>query len=228
MARARMDPVIEAAVVSFGFVFIHPFSDGNGRLHRLLIHYVLSRRGFTPQDLIFPVSAVMEAKRAEYDACLESFSQPLMQLLDDEEDEDGVVEVQGDSAPYYRYFDATRMAEDLYRWVIETVETELPQELEFIAHYRQAREEMSELVDLPDREVNLFIRLCRQNGGRLSQTKRASQFSFLTDAEVGALEQIVRTHLLPSKVSQPVAPSDVEPAEPRPPRHTAHDRTPRG
>lgn len=228
LSRARVDPVIEAAVVSFAFVFIHPFSDGNGRLHRLLIHYVLSRRGFTPQDLIFPVSAVMEAKRAEYDACLESFSQPLMQLLDYEEDEDGVVEVQGDSAPYYRYFDATRMAEDLYRWVIETVETELPRELEFIAHYRQAREEMSEVVDLPDREVNLFIRLCRQNGGRLSQTKRASQFAFLTDAEVEALEQIVRTHLLPSKLSQSALPPALDtPEGMRPPRHTAHDRKPR-
>ena len=227
LARSQLDPIVEAAVISFGFVFIHPFSDGNGRLHRLLIHYALSRRGFTPQDLIFPVSAVMEAKRSEYDACLESFSQPLMQLLEYEEDADGVVEVQGDSASYYRFLDATRMAEDLYRWVIETVETELPQELEFIAHYRQAREAMSEVVDLPDRELNLFIRLCRQNGGRLSQTKRASQFSRLTDEEIRQLEEVVRTHLMPSKTGGGTASADSISAETRPPRHTAHDKTPR-
>ncbi len=35
-------------VVGFGFVFLHPFEDGNGRLHRYLIHHVLSARQFTP------------------------------------------------------------------------------------------------------------------------------------------------------------------------------------
>jgi len=29
-----VDPIVLAAALSFGFVFIHPFQDGNGRLHR--------------------------------------------------------------------------------------------------------------------------------------------------------------------------------------------------
>ena len=33
----RLDAVVHAAVVSFAFVFIHPFMDGNGRLSRFLI-----------------------------------------------------------------------------------------------------------------------------------------------------------------------------------------------
>ena len=37
-----MDPVIHSAAVAFGFVFIHPFMDGNGPLHRYLIHEELS------------------------------------------------------------------------------------------------------------------------------------------------------------------------------------------
>jgi hypothetical protein len=32
---AELDPLVHAAVVSFAFVFIHPFMDGNGRLSRL-------------------------------------------------------------------------------------------------------------------------------------------------------------------------------------------------
>src|SRR5437016_11915487 len=32
-------PIVVAACVSFGFVFAHPFYDGNGRLHRFLIHH---------------------------------------------------------------------------------------------------------------------------------------------------------------------------------------------
>jgi hypothetical protein len=192
-----VDPVIEAAAISFGFVFIHPFSDGNGRLHRMLIHYILSRRGVTPTDFIFPVSAIMASKRSEYDGCLESFSRPLMQLLDYTEDDRGEVTVHGDSVPLYRYLDATRMAEDLYRWVFETVDTELQHELDFIVRFRAARRAMEEVVDMPDKDANLFVRLCRQNGGHLSKTKRESLFSKLTDSEVQALEALVREHLLP-------------------------------
>ena len=35
------DAVLAAAMIAFGFVFIHPFVDGNGRIHRYLIHHVL-------------------------------------------------------------------------------------------------------------------------------------------------------------------------------------------
>ncbi|MGA9525146.1 MAG: Fic family protein [Myxococcaceae bacterium] len=222
--EAQIDPVVQAAVISFGFVFIHPFSDGNGRLHRLLIHYILSRRGFTPRELIFPVSAVMEAKRNEYDACLETFSRPLMQLLD-YDDEDGVVTVHGETARFYRYFDATRMAEDLFHWVVETVDSELQHELEFIVRFREARAAMAEVVDLPDRLANLFVRLCRQNGGRLSQRKRAEHFPMLTDDEVAALEEIVHGQLMaqpPAAKSEPAPSSgqDTSEAPTRAPKHT--------
>ena len=42
-----LDPVIAAAIIAFGFVYNHPFEDGNGRIHRYLIHHVLARHGFT-------------------------------------------------------------------------------------------------------------------------------------------------------------------------------------
>ncbi|HSP79532.1 MAG TPA: Fic family protein, partial [Myxococcaceae bacterium] len=188
--------VIQAAAISFGFVFIHPFLDGNGRLHRLLIHYILARTGFTPAGLIFPISAVMLRKMREYDDCLESFSGPLMQLVDyDYDPQEGSVQVQGGTHHLYRYIDYTRMAEDLFRWIRETIRTEFREELEFVVNYRKAREEMEQVVELPDQKRNLFVRLCLQNGGRLSATKRASHFSQLSDEEVHALERIVQQHL---------------------------------
>ena len=45
----EFDPVMAAAVISFGFVFIHPFVDGNGRLHRYLIHHLLTKKKFAQQ-----------------------------------------------------------------------------------------------------------------------------------------------------------------------------------
>lgn len=32
-AKANVDPVVLAAALAFGFVFIHPFEEGNGRIH---------------------------------------------------------------------------------------------------------------------------------------------------------------------------------------------------
>ena len=79
--KSHVNPVIIAAAISFGFVFIHPFEDGNGRIHRFLIHYILSRTKFTPPNMIFPVSSVMLHDLSSYDAVLEVFSKPLLSKL---------------------------------------------------------------------------------------------------------------------------------------------------
>jgi len=41
-----LHPVELAALVHLKFVTIHPFSDGNGRISRLMMNFVLNRRGF--------------------------------------------------------------------------------------------------------------------------------------------------------------------------------------
>ena len=38
LQESDYDPVLAAATIAFGFVFIHPLADGNGRIHRYLIH----------------------------------------------------------------------------------------------------------------------------------------------------------------------------------------------
>lgn len=48
------------------------------------------------------------------------------------------------------------------------------------------------IVDMPDRRLALLARLCLQNGGRLSRTKRERHFPALTDEQVGRIEEAVR------------------------------------
>ena len=188
-----VNPVIQAAAVAYGFVFLHPFEDGNGRLHRFLIHNILARRGFTPRGVMFPVSASMLKNPADYDASLEAISRPLRPLVDYSLDADGRMTVKNDTALWYRYMDLTPQAEALFRFIALTIDTDLREELTFLANYDQAKAGIQEIVDLPDRRIDLFIRFCLQNRGRLSERKRSSHFETLSDEEIIRLEQAVRS-----------------------------------
>jgi len=44
--KDRLNPVIFAALVHLKFVTIHPFSDGNGRISRLMMNFVLKRNRY--------------------------------------------------------------------------------------------------------------------------------------------------------------------------------------
>jgi Fic family protein len=58
-------PLIQAAVVHAQFETIHPFTDGNGRVGRALIHTVLARRGLT-ERAVLPISLVLATLRGRY------------------------------------------------------------------------------------------------------------------------------------------------------------------
>lgn len=192
MAGGGVHAVIHAAVVAFGFVFLHPFEDGNGRIHRFLIHNILARRGLTPEGMIFPVSASMLKNPQDYDASLEAFSRPLMSLVDYSLDGEGRMTVHNETAAWYRYIDMTPQVEALFRFIGQTIETEMAGELEFLASYDRAKRAIQEIADLPDRKIDLFIRFCLQNNGRLSENKRRDSFAFLSDSEVARMEEAIR------------------------------------
>jgi len=191
MDQPEMSAVAHAAVVAYGFVFLHPFEDGNGRIHRFLIHNILARRGFTPQGIMFPVSAAMLKNPADYDASLEAFSRPLMALVEYSLDTDGRMTVEGDTSTWYRYIDMTAQTEALFEFIERTIDSELAQELDFLANYDQTKQAIQQIVDMPDRQIDLFIRFCLQNHGRLSAAKRTSHFNFLSSAEVERMQQAV-------------------------------------
>lgn len=44
--NGRIHPVELAALVQLKFVTIHPFHDGNGRISRLMMNFVLERKGY--------------------------------------------------------------------------------------------------------------------------------------------------------------------------------------
>lgn len=187
--NSDVHPVIAAALIAYTFVFLHPFTDGNGRLHRFLIHYVLSFRRFAPDGVVFPISATMLRRPQDYDASLESFSKPLLPLVEYQLDAGGRMTVLNDTRNYYRYVDCTFIAETIFSFVKETIEKELPAEILFLQQYDTARRLMRDVVDLPNRHADLFVRLCLQNSGTLSKAKRQlPEYTKLSHKEIAELE----------------------------------------
>ncbi|MFG1704496.1 Fic family protein [Nonomuraea sp. M3C6] len=62
---AEHSPLIQATLAHAQFETIHPFTDGNGRVGRALIHTVLARRGLTPHAIL-PISLVLLTRSDAY------------------------------------------------------------------------------------------------------------------------------------------------------------------
>lgn len=186
----QLDPVVAAAVLAFGFVYIHPFQDGNGRIHRYLIHHVLSRRRFHPPGLVFPISSAILERIEDYEDALESYSERLLPLIEWTPTPSGNVDVLNETADFYRFFDATPHAEFLYACVEKTIEEDLPAEADFLERYDRFQRRVELIVDMPDQTLDLLFRFLRQNDGRLSKRARSNEFDALTPEEIERIETI--------------------------------------
>jgi hypothetical protein len=192
MRKGTLDPVLQAAVTAFGFVYIHPFQDGNGRVHRCMIHHVLAERKFTPPGMVFPISSVMLDRIDEYRIALQNHSGPLMDYIDWQPTSDHNVMVLNDTADLYRYFDCTEAAEFLYECVARTVDHDLPKEIDYLRRHDETQRRIMEIVEMPDRLVQNLIMFIRQNDGTLAKRRREKEFAALTDDEVASIEKIYR------------------------------------
>jgi hypothetical protein len=192
MREDELDPVLKAAATAFGFVYVHPFEDGNGRVHRCLIHHVLAERKFTPPGMVFPVSSVMLDRIDDYRTALKAHSGPLMPFVEWRPTPGRNVEVLNDTAALYRYFDCTEAAEFLYACVRRTVEHDLPREIDYLRCHDQATRRIMDAVEMPDRLAESLVIYIRQNNGALSRKRREGEFNQLRDEEVVLIEGVVR------------------------------------
>jgi len=192
MRADGIDPVLKDAASAFGFVYIHPFQDGNGRMHRCLIHHVLAERKFTPPGMVFPVSSVMLDRIDEYSAALEAHSAPLMPFIEWRPTAERNVEVLNETADLYRYFDCTAEAEFLYACVRRTVNEDLPREIDYLRRHDEALRRIMDMVEMPNRMAENLVLYIRQNNGSLSKRRREGEFKQLTGEEVAVIEGIVQ------------------------------------
>ncbi len=190
-ASAEVHPILRAAAISFPFVFIHPFEDGNGRIHRYIIHDVMARGGIGGKGLVIPVSAEILADMRAYDACLEQFSKPLLSVAEYDLNTKSEMTVENPAMieGLYRYPDVTQQVEYLAKMIELAIQESLPNEFRFLENLDQARQTIREIVDMPDRKRESLLMRLHRNKGRLASKRRESEFKELTDEEIQKIEQ---------------------------------------
>ncbi|PSJ23452.1 cell filamentation protein Fic [Halomonas sp. ND22Bw] len=193
-------PILRAAVASFGFVFLHPLADGNGRVSRFLVNDVLRRDEAVPAPFILPVSAAITSsaiRRAEYDHILELYSRPLMdafraaatfsaerQRYEDGIESDFVFTAYEQAAATWRYPDLTRQVEYLLDIVRHTLEHEMHRQAALQRAWHQTRLAIKDWLEGPDDHIDRIIRSIRQHGS--VSGKLAKEFPMLSDERLAS------------------------------------------
>lgn len=176
--------VMRSAVMAFGFVYIHPLADGNGRLHRFLINDVLRRDGVVQDPVIVPISALITRDAAEqraYNRLLDTVSRPLMTALTGHYRftelqtayPDGIhsnFQFSGEAIarPLWRTIDLTHHVVWLADALKRTIHEHMRHEAHYLQQHAQARAAIKEIIEMPDLQIDRIIRSTEVNQGKLS------------------------------------------------------------
>ena len=108
-----MPPLILAVIGSFGLNYLHPFVDGNGRVHRYLFQALLVWARAIPSGTAAPISHGLHETKWRYSNALEDFSDRVMLSLDHEPDTkaDELRITSQHPSSLYQYWDATAVVE---------------------------------------------------------------------------------------------------------------------
>ncbi|MEA3455155.1 MAG: Fic family protein [Campylobacterota bacterium] len=188
----EVNPILHAVIIAFSFVYIHPLEDGNGRIHRYLMHHVLAKRNFYPKGMIFPISTVILDEIEKYHEILTGHSSPLMKMIEWEATENGNVEVLNETQDLYRYFDCTSSCEFIFKCVEKTITKTLPNELQYLTSFDKTYDAINEYIEMPDNKIKSLITFILQNNYKLSKAKRGKYYSELSDKETTMIEEIAR------------------------------------
>ncbi|WP_085315002.1 Fic family protein [Derxia lacustris] len=175
MASARtLHPVLAAACAAFGLVFVHPLWDGNGRLHRFLLHHVLRQSGFTPAGMVLPISARMLKDLPRYAALLKSYSRPPTELLEYrlDADSDSIHVTSPQPRWLYACFDATELCEFVLECVKGCVDEDLQEEVAYLRAHDATVRDLEIWLDMRQSQLNLLIAAIVDGHGKLPEHKR--------------------------------------------------------
>jgi hypothetical protein len=167
-----LPPMMHAALISFGLVYVHPFSDGNGRTHRYLIHDILKARSNSRDNLIIPVSAAILQNMSQYDEVLESVSNPILDNCDFDLNNNGEIIIHNDIHYFYRFPDFTPHVDFLYKMMSAAITKDLLPEIILLYIHDMVKIMINDNYDLPDKQLGLLTNILLMNDGTLGKKKK--------------------------------------------------------
>jgi hypothetical protein len=191
-----IDPIVAASVISFGFVFVHPFMDGNGRLSRFLFHHALCQSGKLEKGFMLPVSIAMKRNEADYLAALNGFSKKARRCWD-------VTWLDGDEYDFkftghpsiYQFWNATQCVEFGFRMAQQALEVDLRKETEFLSHYDQIVRAVNDTVDIRNSDLAALVISCLQQNGTISKNRRNQYSARVPEATFALIERVTQESL---------------------------------
>ena len=125
LAATEAHPLIASSIFHYEFEFIHPFSDGNGRMGRLWQTLILSR--WNPLFAEIPVESLVHEQQSAYYQAIQASTQ------------------QSDAAPFVEF---------MLSRILAAVTSVTPQVTPLLAQIRgeMSRQAMQEALGLSDRE----------------------------------------------------------------------------
>lgn len=219
--------ILRAAAISFGFVYIHPMADGNGRISRFLINDVLRRDGVLPAPIILPVSAAISANlaaRAKYDEVLEKVSTPLMARFSKqcrfnreslETYPDGVksnLVFSGwdEAAPTWRYLDLSDHARYMAEVIDRSIHQGMRDEALFLRRFDRAKTALQNTIEGPGEDLDRIIRSIAEHLGPTKSLRKLYPALFATEETAKAITATV-LDAFNDVEREDEAPQDVEP-----------------
>ncbi|MGB1091760.1 MAG: Fic family protein, partial [Oceanobacter sp.] len=192
------DPLVLDPIVSFGFIFIHPYMDGNGRLSRFLLHHVLCQQGALGNGLLLPVSTVLKQREMEYKAVLESGSGPTREFWETDfiADDDIQFTFTGHEI-MYRYWDVTEIIEFMGQVTEQAIEKHLKDETLYLTRYDELYRRINDLFDIPNSELSKLVMFCIEQKGQISKNRR-KQYQYLVSEDVFETLEEGYKHLIDS------------------------------
>jgi hypothetical protein len=196
------DVLVKAACAAFGFVYLHPFLDGNGRLHRFIISHVLARSALMDAGTIIPVSAVIEQNIPSYHKVLSAFSRPVTALWNYRRSDIEPIILRAPGSRSYRFFETDREVAFLHAMIKQAVLEEIPRELAWLQGYDLAFSTLNNELDLPQKDLSALIRMIQSNQGTLSASRR-KQYCHLPEKVLDRIEEVVSQAFDTRKVEAP-------------------------
>jgi hypothetical protein len=108
--------------------------------------------------------------------------------------DEGIMIVNQDTKKYYQYVDYTAMTEYLFECIDEVINNYIEREIQFLIHYDSVKKSIQSIVDMPDNQIDLFIKFVIQNNGVLSSNKRNRIFPLLNDQEIEQITAIINEY----------------------------------